>query len=152
MDIHISNTNFDNTFPVMDLHNSIMHLHDLIMNFHHAIMQLYFYKWVRRSSYLDLWRSKIWYMKLNKPIIEFRQSVIEIHGYVLLWSSITELRRSISDHSIETPSMVEPQWNILYWGSRWIFHTVFPAEIQLAVSGGQPLFTTLRLLMFALSL
>ena len=27
-------------------------------------------------------------------------------------------------HSIETPSMVEPQWNILYWGSKWIFHAV----------------------------
>ena len=80
MDIHISNMNFDNTFPVIDLHNSIMHLHDLIMNFHHAIMQLHIYKWVRRSSYMDLWRSKIRYMELNNPIMEIRQSVIEIHG------------------------------------------------------------------------
>ena len=27
-------------------------------------------------------------------------------------------------HSVETPSMVEHQWNILHWGSRWILITV----------------------------
>ena len=27
-------------------------------------------------------------------------------------------------HSIEIPSMVDPQWNILYWRSRWILITV----------------------------
>ena len=27
-------------------------------------------------------------------------------------------------HGVETPSMVDPQWNILYWGSKWIFHKV----------------------------
>ena len=46
--------------------------------------------------------------------------------------------------SPETPSVVGPQLNILYWGSKW-------NEVWLAVSGGQPLFT-LGLLMFALSL
>ena len=35
--------------------------------------------------------------------------------------------------------MVDPQWNILYWGSRWIFNTVCWGA--LVVSGGQPLFT-----------
>ena len=27
-------------------------------------------------------------------------------------------------HSVESPSMVEPQWNIWYWGSKWNLHTV----------------------------
>ena len=27
-------------------------------------------------------------------------------------------------HSIETPNMVGPQWNILYWRSKWIFQAV----------------------------
>ena len=27
-------------------------------------------------------------------------------------------------HSVESPSMVDTQWNILYWGSKWNLHTV----------------------------
>ena len=27
-------------------------------------------------------------------------------------------------HNVESPSMVDPQWNIWYWGSKWNFHTV----------------------------
>ena len=27
-------------------------------------------------------------------------------------------------HNVESPSMVDPQWNILYWGSKWNLHTV----------------------------
>ena len=29
-----------------------------------------------------------------------------------------------ADHSVESPSMVDPQWNIWYWGSKWNLHTV----------------------------
>ena len=29
-----------------------------------------------------------------------------------------------SYHSVESPSMVDPQWNIWYWGSKWNLHTV----------------------------
>ena len=29
-----------------------------------------------------------------------------------------------SHHSVESPSIVDPQWNIWYWGSKWILHTV----------------------------
>ena len=29
-----------------------------------------------------------------------------------------------SNHSVESPSMVDPQWNIWYWGSKWNLHTV----------------------------
>ena len=28
------------------------------------------------------------------------------------------------EHSVESPSMVDPQWNIWYWGSKWNLHTV----------------------------
>ena len=27
-------------------------------------------------------------------------------------------------HSVESPSMVDPQWDIWYWGSNWNLHTV----------------------------
>ena len=27
-------------------------------------------------------------------------------------------------HRVESPSMVDPQWNIWYWGSKWNLHTV----------------------------
>ena len=30
----------------------------------------------------------------------------------------------VSEHSVESPSMVDPQWNIWYWGSKWNLHTV----------------------------
>ena len=28
------------------------------------------------------------------------------------------------NHSVESPSMVDPQWDIWYWGSKWNLHTV----------------------------
>ena len=27
-------------------------------------------------------------------------------------------------HSVESPSMVDPQWDIWYWGSKWNLHTI----------------------------
>ena len=30
----------------------------------------------------------------------------------------------LSVHSVESPSMVDPQWNIWYWGSKWNLHIV----------------------------
>ena len=53
------------------------------------------------------------------------------------------------NHSFETPSTVDPQWNILYWGSKWNLQTVCWGEV------GCEWWTTyvyLGLLMFALSL
>ena len=51
-------------------------------------------------------------------------------------------------HSVETPSMVDPQWNIVL---KVEVNFAQSAEMRLAVCGGQYLFT-LRLPMFALSL
>ena len=38
-----------------------------------------------------------------------------------LWRHCNVLARL---HSVESLSMVDPQWNILYWGSKWNLHTV----------------------------
>ena len=32
--------------------------------------------------------------------------------------------RYSATHSVESPSMVDPQWDIWYWGSKWNLHTV----------------------------
>ena len=55
---------------------------------------------------------------------------------------------STSSHSVETPSMEDPSGIYCIEGA--VVISVHSAEVQLAVSGGQPLFT-LELLMFALS-
>ena len=37
----------------------------------------------------------------------------------------SEMNRTVvTHHSVESPSMVDPQWNIWYWGSKWNLHTV----------------------------
>ena len=76
-------------------------------------------------------------------------NIIWYHGTIydnLIYSTTVNI---LSKLSVESPSMVDPQWNIWYWGSKWNLHR--SAEVRLAVSGAQPLFT-LGLLMFALSL
>ena len=39
-------------------------------------------------------------------------------------SACYQLRAYNDWHSVESPSMVDPQWNIWYWGSKWNLHTV----------------------------
>ena len=39
------------------------------------------------------------------------------------WNS-DQSQRSWLVHSVESPSMVDPQWDIWYWGSKWNLHTV----------------------------
>ena len=43
------------------------------------------------------------------------QGAIYIRGKILFVTGM---------HSVESPSMVDPQWNIWYWGSKWNLHTV----------------------------
>ena len=38
-------------------------------------------------------------------------------------------RFMILSHSVESPSMVDPQWNIWYWGSKLNLHTVCWSEV-----------------------
>ena len=45
------------------------------------------------------------------------------------WMKMLELRLKfhwslLLMHSVESPSMVDPKWNIWYWGSKWNLHTV----------------------------
>ena len=44
---------------------------------------------------------------------------------MLLFLSLRTLYSLHTDiHSVVSPSMVDPQWNIWYWGSKWKLHTV----------------------------
>ena len=45
--------------------------------------------------------------------------------YIFIESRIPIYPLSVTrNHSVESPSMVDPQWNIWYWGSKWNLHTV----------------------------
>ena len=46
-----------------------------------------------------------------------------LHGYLFEKIGCTHSWWPLS-HSVESPSMVDPQWNIWYWGSKWNLHTV----------------------------
>ena len=74
----------------------------------------------------------------------------KLHVKILSWAfGFSPRHRAANKHNVETPTMVDSQWNILYWGSKWIFHTVCWDAV--GCDWGQPLFT-LGLPMFALSL
>ena len=55
---------------------------------------------------------------------------IYIYKYIYIYIYIQRLHYipsgSVTEakHSVESPSMVDPQWNIWYWGSKWNWHTV----------------------------
>ena len=57
--------------------------------------------------------------------------------------------RDTSTHSVESPSMVDSQWDIWYWGSKWNLHTVCWSAVGCEWGTTS---VTLGLLMFALSL
>ena len=46
------------------------------------------------------------------------QYILKVH------KSLNHIYNSEQNHSVESPSRVDPQWNIWYWGSEWILHTV----------------------------
>ena len=73
------------------------------------------------------------YMYLNVSVVYINMRLNNIYIY----------RESCPTHSVETPSVVDPQWYILYWGSK-------SAEVGLLVYWGQHLLT-MGLLMFAFS-
>ena len=52
-------------------------------------------------------------------------------------------------HSVESPSMVDPQWDIWYWGSKWNLHTVCWSAVGCEWGTTSVYF---GILMFALSL
>ena len=44
--------------------------------------------------------------------------------YAALLISCHSMESIKTTHSVESPSMLDPQWNIWYWGSKWNLHTV----------------------------
>ena len=41
-----------------------------------------------------------------------------------VWTGILKWHHRMNNiHSVESPSMVDPQWDIWYWGSKWNLHT-----------------------------
>ena len=54
-------------------------------------------------------------------------------------SNKCRLQENCRRHSVDTPSMVDLQWNMLYWGSWCIFHRVCWGAV--GCEWGQPLFT-----------
>ena len=52
------------------------------------------------------------------------------HCRIIIIAIITQVilncmnKTGLKIHSIESPSMVDPQWDIWYWGSKWNLHTV----------------------------
>ena len=57
------------------------------------------------------------------PWHSFQWNSFNVHCFMLICDQYT-LPNEQFNHSIEYPSMVDPQWNILYWGSEWNLHTV----------------------------
>ena len=57
-------------------------------------------------------------------------SLAIVYSTVYLGADQRQHQRSVSlafvwgIHSVESPSMVDPQWDIWYWGSKWNLHTV----------------------------
>ena len=55
------------------------------------------------------------------PYKTFRQFFLALYSTQI---SLLLLVFQLGIHSVESPSMVDPQWNIWYWGSKWNLHTV----------------------------
>ena len=51
--------------------------------------------------------------------------VLRITMYQTYWLfGVQPIVIFLHTHNVESPSMVDPQWNIWYWGSKWNLHTV----------------------------
>ena len=71
-----------------------------------------------------------WHLYLNgfqqhdTPINEHIWETVAFSCHFTVLFTTTREAIPRDNHSIETPSTVDPQWNILYWGSKWNLHTV----------------------------
>ena len=57
-----------------------------------------------------------WNVQVRRNTFSFKARCFRMYSM-----QIREVNRN---HSVESPSMVDPQWNIWYWGSKWNLHTV----------------------------
>ena len=67
--------------------------------------------------------------KLRESIIKSPQSGVTLcFQFVSAASASAAAAKTfashVKTHSVESPSMVDPQWNIWYWGSKWNLHTL----------------------------
>ena len=63
--------------------------------------------------------TKIYKQKWECELSMIAENGVEWVKYYLLLTT-----KDGPSHSVESPSMVDPQWNIWYWGSKWNLHTV----------------------------
>ena len=50
-------------------------------------------------------------------------TILHIHNSLVV-APPANINYNNGAHSVESPSMVDPQWDIWYWGSKWNLHTV----------------------------
>ena len=66
---------------------------------------------------------------LDMCLLQTRTIVLWLRGpwlpsYVFICGRLISHIDSLFVHSVESPSTVDPQWDIWYWGSKWNLHTV----------------------------
>ena len=71
---------------------------------------------------------KHWHYWCNSRLIGCDDSDKKLTGLVGFQGVYIRVLKEFFDenrvHSVESPSMVDPQWDIWYWGSKWNLHTV----------------------------
>ena len=65
---------------------------------------------VNKSEWIMLWYESMWAILAMTGCID-----------VII---VKMIKMTIIIHSVESPSMVDPQWNIWHWGSKWNLRTV----------------------------
>ena len=91
--------------------------------------RLYYYlTWQLPTSLLTWNREYLWKEALKCVVIK---STDVWNAYILDHSTAKKMltiifcsHPQIQRHSVESPSTVDPQWDIWYWGSKWNLHTV----------------------------
>ena len=65
--------------------------------------------------------------KLEESVSQGLYKMCKQGRKLTIYSRLSNLWNTLfneSLHSVESPSMVDPQWDIWYWGSKWNLHTV----------------------------
>ena len=76
---------------------------------------------------------------LSRMVTKWRTKLVEATKMGPIFNIFRQISRSrVRQHRVENPSTVDPQWNILYWGSKRNVHTVCWGAV--GCEWGQPLF------------
>ena len=72
-----------------------------------------------QSDVSSQYRSGVWFTEHSTTAnLTLQRNIAIVQYCVMIRFTVTVF------HSVESPSMVDPQWNIWYWGSKWNLHTV----------------------------